>query len=137
MYRQSDAVFAGTVLDINSSPLDPVNVTFAVSRVWKGASTTMVALTTSNSGASCGFSFQRGVEYLVYAKNYNDQLSTGLCSGTKLLSQAQNDVYWLDHPTAPTAPLNYFLIVLAISAVAVMSTSVWLIRRWNSRPPKV
>ncbi len=133
VFQHSDVVFAGTVVSIDWNLSTPI--TFAVSHVWKGPSAATLRLHTSTSESSCGFTFREGEKYLVYAW-WNGQLSTGLCSGTKPLSQAQSDIYWLDHPTAPTAPLNYFLIVLAISALAVMSTSVWLIRRWNFKTSK-
>ncbi len=133
MYQDSDAVFSGMVLDVNSTSLELVNVTLAVSHAWKGASGSTVALTTSSSGASCGFSFQRGVEYLVYAKNLSGQLNTGLCSGTKLLSEAQGDIFWLD---LTAGLLRDFLIGLAASAAIVILASIWLLRRQNPKLSK-
>jgi hypothetical protein len=47
---------------------------------------------TPRSSAACGYSFTEGEEYLVYASGRGLRLRTGLCSGTKRLSEAQADL---------------------------------------------
>ena len=57
--EKSTAVFAGKVVDIDipqiaTSSLDPVKITFKVSKIWKGPDYKTLVLTTARSGASCG-----------------------------------------------------------------------------------
>ena len=77
---------------------DPVTIVFAVDRVWKGDVGPTANATTVRDGASCGFSFQDGESYLVYA--YNSFV--GLCSRTKLLASASEDLAELGPGRAPT-----------------------------------
>ncbi len=109
----SSAVFSGRVIDVveqtsdraeSSNSLDSgFKVTFEVSKVWKGKNERRVAVMTSDSSASCGYSFEEGKEYLVYASNQEAKLQTGLCSGTKLLSEAQPDLAVLGRGESPIA----------------------------------
>lgn len=102
----SQAVFAGRVIDViqpnpvetqnsrrrQTSSSEEIKVIFEVSKVWKGRRKPQLIVMTSNSSASCGYSFQKGQEYLVYASSQASRLTTGLCSGTKLLSEASTDL---------------------------------------------
>jgi hypothetical protein len=99
--KNSGTVFAGRVIDVVdegetrpevSRPLLGFKVTFEVSNVWKGQPNRQFVVRTSGSSASCGYSFEKGKEYLVYASNQGSQLETGLCSGTKPLANAQRDL---------------------------------------------
>jgi hypothetical protein len=74
--------------DILQDSLDPVIITFIVERVWKGDVGPTVQIQTARDGASCGFTFHEGEQYLVYA--YNSQVS--LCSRTKVLASASEDL---------------------------------------------
>jgi len=52
-----------------------------------------IVIATGSGGGDCGYEFQRGVEYVVYA--YNDRevgLSTGICSPTRPIDQAAEDL---------------------------------------------
>ncbi|MCG8349367.1 MAG: hypothetical protein MI924_16495 [Chloroflexales bacterium] len=106
----SDAVFAGEVVSIQgsgpqfaftsqfpffgffTSSADFVTVNFEVSEVWKGTIHQTVTIRTSGSSASCGFEFQTGNSYLVYAGAVDTELHTSLCSRTALLANAQEDL---------------------------------------------
>lgn len=59
-----------------------------------------------NSGgcasAMCGYFFQEGQEYLVYASAEGAQLKTGSCSGTKRLSDARADLAVLGEGETPS-----------------------------------
>jgi hypothetical protein len=112
---RSSAVFSGKVLDVDivedNSPRDPlssyfnpeVRVKFAVSEVWKGKTEQQLVVVTSGSSASCGYSFQKGQEYLVYASDQEAKLQTGLCSGTKPLADAKEDLAVLGKGETPTS----------------------------------
>ena len=94
---ESAAVFAGKVISVRElerdgevvSSLDPTTVEFKVATVWKGPANQTVQLTTPRGEASCGFSFDEGVEYIVYSHNGS---TVTLCSLTKPLSAAGADL---------------------------------------------
>jgi hypothetical protein len=108
--KNSGTVFAGKVIDVVdeakmhpevSRPLLGFKVTFEVSNVWKGQANRQFVVRTSDSSASCGYSFEKGKEYLVYASNQGSQLETGLCSGTKPLANARPDLAVLGRGKTP------------------------------------
>jgi hypothetical protein len=69
---------------------------FRITRRWKGvAAGTAYVL---NSGA-CAVTFERGREYLVYARRDEDgTLSTTFCQGTRPVEQAGEDLRALGRP---------------------------------------
>ena len=110
--KNSGTVFAGRVIDVVdegemrpevSRPLLGYKVTFEVSNVWKGQPNRQFVVRTSGSSASCGYSFEKGKEYLVYASNQGSELETGLCSGTKPLANARPDLAVLGRGKTPAA----------------------------------
>jgi hypothetical protein len=116
-FERAGTVFSGRVVDVvepspaerqsprgNEDPnfLSGVKVTFEVSEVWKGNNKQRLVVMTSDSSASCGYSFQEGEEYLVYASGEEAKLQTGLCSGTKPLSDARADLGVLGEGETPT-----------------------------------
>ncbi len=112
--KNAGTVFAGRVIDVVdeaelhpevSRPLLGFKITFEVSNVWKGQANRQFVVRTSDSSASCGYSFEKGREYLVYASNQGSQLETGLCSGTKSLANARRDLAVLGRGKTPTAQI--------------------------------
>lgn len=104
----STAVFSGTVTNIepSSAPVwqdvETVNVTFQVSRVWKGPLRTTLTVSTARQGIDCGYEFEPGVEYLVYALGTQDNLTVWFCSRTQPLTTAQEDLAFLGSGNTPT-----------------------------------
>ncbi len=104
---EATAVFAGQVMAVEvsegpvNSSADPVQATFDVSQVWKGDITKSVTLTTPRESASCGFNFEVGREYIVYAWDDGDGLSTNLCSRTAELAPDLEDLDALGPGAAP------------------------------------
>lgn len=100
--EDSGAVFTGKVVSIKypepvngiMSSADPAKVTFEVYQSWKGPKTKNITIYTALSSASCGYEFDEGREYLVYADIEEGNLEVSLCSGTSLLSadKAQRDI---------------------------------------------
>jgi len=84
------AVFAGRVTDVsipdqNSYTLfRSVAATVAVNEVWKGDVGSSIVIGTSREEASCGFKFDGGQEYLIYAFEYEGQLVTSICTVSDL-----------------------------------------------------
>ena len=104
--ERSAVVFAGRVVSLKTlerlddtwSSLDPVTVEFEVSRVWKGQDYQTTYLTTARSGASCGFTFVEGEEYLVYSHNAT---TVSLCSRTRSMAEAEEDLQALGEGSSP------------------------------------
>ena len=52
-----------------------------------------IEVVTGQGGGDCGYPFQVGVDYVVYARrNAEGQLETGICSRTRTLAQAAEDL---------------------------------------------
>ncbi len=57
-------------------------ITFAVNQTFKGTSTATVRLATGFGGGDCGYAFETGQTYVVYARGEDDALESGICSLT-------------------------------------------------------
>jgi hypothetical protein len=96
--KESTAVFSGQVVNIGTG--EPggawrpatVTVSFQVSEVWKGPQPETLEVSTPRDGASCGYPFKEGQEYLVYAYGKEELFKVSLCSETKPLSEASADL---------------------------------------------
>jgi hypothetical protein len=105
--RQSSAVFAGTVVSVEEwfSERDGsmFNVTFRVAERWDGATEMKATVVTATDEARCGFEFEVGGDYLVYAFDPWFQGAefpqTGICTRTRPLSEAAGDLAVLRLPT--------------------------------------
>ena len=104
---RSAAVFSGKVIDVREyndpntttiSSTDPTTIEFEVHTVWKGPSFETMYLTTPRSGASCGFTFVKDEEYIVYSHDGSEVI---LCSRTALLKNATSDLDELGKGTKP------------------------------------
>ena len=96
-FSSSDAVFSGEVIEIKASPTNEydVLVKLKINYVWKGESTREITIKTAKDSAMCGYNFEVGKKYLVYAYGLKDALSTSNCSRTSTFSP-QGDVKYLD-----------------------------------------
>ncbi len=140
----SDAVFSGTVLsrsrpDSTSSSRGFDEYRIDVDQIWKGTTVDSVSVFSSGSGASCGYDFKPGSTYLIYARESQGQLLTGLCSRNKPLSVAQDDVLALSEVgvTEPTA-FDSVVVVLTLASLdaapEVVKTKLWELQRMGARP---
>jgi hypothetical protein len=107
---------------------DPVRVTFALTKTWKGANQANLEVITPASSASCGFEFVQGQEYLVYAQEAEGQLQTNLCSRTTQLAQAGADLTALGEGRAPAAVPDEAKppTILPAAGDATQGSSQWL-----------
>jgi len=94
----SSAVFSGKVIEIKrhdrtEDPLGQVEVVFEVNKSWKGVDKRSISVFTGSNSASCGYGFKKGLTYLVYTGGSpQGQLSTSICSRTKRLNKAREDL---------------------------------------------
>jgi hypothetical protein len=111
LLNNNDAVFLGTVVGIGDLPL-PLNVTHTyvanrlvlvrVTKSWKDVTDSHVIIATGVGGGDCGFPFEKGKEYVIFARRTEAyipaQLTTSICSETQLASGASGLVSDLGPP---------------------------------------
>jgi hypothetical protein len=93
-FAERDAVFSGVVTAIVPEEERIRHVFVEVLEVWKGESPegALVRVDTSADTASCGFPFQVGETYVIFASNGSDglgTLSTNLCTATGTVSPSE------------------------------------------------
>ena len=104
----SAMVFMGTVVSVPvfedddgfSVGTDTVRIEFDVHTVWKGTVTRPMFLTTRRWSESCGYPFVEGVTYVVYSR---DGSTVSLCSRTRPLSEATEDLIELGPGKVPAS----------------------------------
>lgn len=77
----ADAVFWGEVTQFERGEWQH-RVYLKPERSWKGADDEVVEVVTASSAAACGFNFEIGQSYLVYALATDDDLEVTLCGRT-------------------------------------------------------
>lgn len=95
----SDAVFSGVVKSVTpfSTQYGKTHmVKLQVLSRWKGEMDKEIYIQTADNSAACGYPFEEGVSYIVYANLYDNFLHTGLCSRTARLEDAADDLQELD-----------------------------------------
>jgi len=134
--RQADAVFAGEVTDFrkaepgNGETLsDLYEAVFRVTAMWKGPDADRIkVLTADPSQLMCGYRFEPGVRYLVYAYETTEGLDTSICTRTTVLDTADYDLSVLGEGTPPPSTRrNDWLIGSGIVfALAAASLTVYV-----------
>jgi Carboxypeptidase regulatory-like domain/Tissue inhibitor of metalloproteinase len=107
-FWQTDAVFSATVRSksvvtvdtgIESSPKEQqIAVKLLVEDTFRGSlGGNDVEILTGMGGGDCGYNFEKGRKYLVYASEYRGRLHAGICSRTRLLSEAAEDLSYFSN----------------------------------------
>ena len=98
-------IFAGkvTALGRTYEPYPIEIATFDVDTVWKGNLGHSVLVSTAQDGSTCGYGFQLGETYLVYAVGESANLYTSSCMRTKPLAAAEPDLAALGWGTSPVS----------------------------------
>ena len=91
---ESRAVFSGKVLEVRDDPEGlSLVVRLRVERSWKGSTGREVRIVTGRGGGDCGYRFEVGGSYLVYAYGSGaGGLGTNICQRTARLSEASKDL---------------------------------------------
>lgn len=119
-YNNASAVFVGTVLDVSTIISGQYEyggfgeakrtivfkdnvIRLSVEKVFKGVKGKNIKILTNASDSMCGYRFEPGKRYLIYAGLIDNQYFTEECSGTKLYSKASEDLdYILELPGSAT-----------------------------------
>ena len=97
--------FSGAgVVKIYGSFLNRVGITstagyrvqFEITKQWKGAPSQTTVVITRLSGEACGFPFEENKEYLVYVVTEPKDIQTGICTRTKNIAEAEQEIKQLD-----------------------------------------
>lgn len=154
-FDRSDAVFTATAVDVPTYPgkasllkyeaLNAIDetlgtdfanpywtrpVVFEVDASWKGVEATRTVIT--GGGSTCDFSFAEGHRYLIYARLWEGNLQTGICTRTGEVHRVQEDLDALAMRTqlrlSDLRPMPPLLIVLAVAVLAgglVVALRLW------------
>ncbi len=140
--EKADSVFIGRATDISGTGQKRL-VDFAVSDVRKGAAMNNAIVQTGQGGGDCGFEFETGKEYTVYAYAEDSTLFTSMCSGTSLTSVDRaviddNDgATSFEKPTnqpAPAKTTERSVISMIILAALITGLGLVLAYRNNRKP---
>jgi hypothetical protein len=102
--KRSAAVFRGKVTEIKRPWLDRIGLTqtgsyrvrFQILKQWKGTPAASTVVITRLTGEACGFPFEIDKEYLVYVVTEPKDIQTGICTGTKNIAEAEQEMKQLD-----------------------------------------
>ncbi len=91
--KKASAVFSAKVVKIEEAGAQR-SVSLEVLRAWKGVEEKKLVVSTAKSSASCGYGFQEGKTYLIYAykEDKAPMLRVSLCSRTQALDKAEGDL---------------------------------------------
>ena len=116
-YWKTDAVFAGTVVGISKVTVTDGNyksekrlVRLAVIEAFRGVQEARVEVITGWGGGDCGYAFEDGETYLVYAHRAENgkRLYTGICTRTRLFAEASEDIAYIRSlPTAEASAVVF------------------------------
>lgn len=97
-FNDSDFIFSARILNITKNTETEDYVLFGIDRAWKGLEQDTYFSFNPSTDAACGFSFKVSEDYLVYSYKKGDNPYTGVCTGTKPLSEADEDLKSLGNP---------------------------------------
>ena len=130
----SDAVFSARVVALDDRPIpspdvsslqgearheavwaylrqamERLRVTLEVRRVWKGDIGDRIDIYTANECCICGYNFELGKEYLIYAYRLpSGRLVTSICSRTRPMTEAWEDLAELGAGVQPSRfPIDF------------------------------
>jgi hypothetical protein len=81
-------------------------------------------ITPRADGATCGYPFKEGQEYLVYAYGKGEPFETDICNGTHPLSKADEDLALLGNGEKPKDGSDALTDTSGVVSVRAM---VWLV----------
>lgn len=122
--EEADAVFVGTVTGVERAGDNDVVATFEVERVWRGPPTATNRVATPENPGMCGYAFEVGQAYLVYANQQDGELQTSIATRTIALDRAEQDLRALGEgePPGPDPGHDLLAVVIVAAALALIAT---------------
>jgi hypothetical protein len=107
-FAEARAVFIGKVISFEFLPgMHQRLAKIQVLKIWKGTASEADSLLTAANSAACGYDFQVGETYIIYAHQYNvGILATNICTRTKPAQHAAEDLKFLESLFVPLALNN-------------------------------
>ena len=108
---------------------------FQVERLYKGALASEVTVVTGQGHGDCGYRFQVGEQYLVYAGEDGDKrLGTNICTRTTPISRADADLVELGSPKTIFVSVNR-LSLIAAGGIALFAFAAGFVtgKKWPPR----
>ena len=98
-YQKASSVFVGEVVQIIKKP-DVYSVRFRVEKTWNKTFQKEIIVSTAKESSLCGYTFEVGKKYLVFASENNNNLMTNICTRTASV-QANKDTAFLNKIKKP------------------------------------
>jgi hypothetical protein len=111
---------------------DKLEVKFALDKSYKGAAESPTTVWASAGEMGCGFDFQEGVRYTVFANQLGGRLTTGLCSGTQV-GPINATSFGLTAKPISTRPTEATFQVIPVLALGVGVLAVFALALWTNR----
>ncbi len=90
-YKKSAAIFSGKVIEVIKIPNAYfVKVKFKSEKIYKGEMLNEIIVSTGLGNGDCGYRFEVGKSYLIYAYGDSDNLLTNICQRTSLLQESKD-----------------------------------------------
>jgi len=105
LFKKAVAVFTGRVIELKSpfrffkNYNDRTKVTINVDTIWKGTKKETITLSTPKHRESCGVSFVKGNNYLIYAFGTESNLTVNQCGRVLQIGEATKDLAELGEGT--------------------------------------
>lgn len=94
-FEEASAVFVGSVVE-GQREERTLKLKMAIHGSWKGVDVGEVELWTAQDTAACGYPFEQGRRYIVYAAEAEGRLWASLCSRTRQLQGSEEESRVLD-----------------------------------------
>jgi hypothetical protein len=129
-YAAADIVFVGKVINAETNWISGgYKYIFQVERTWKMSADTLLYLKTPLE-QDCGYIFEKGKRYLVYANKKFTAKETDSCSGSKTIEEATEDLQLWGEGTTPRDPkmlkMNMWTVGIAmVAGMVFLGVVVW------------
>lgn len=134
------SVFVGRVLARSRDRIEIIGnqepayqFVFEVQRIYKGPTTHRISVKTGLGGGDCGYPFEIGKSYLVYAGG-DVRLETNICTRTTPLALAAADLSRLGAPQTVFVPVPMLSFAAATGiVVCVLVIGIAIGMRWGKK----
>jgi hypothetical protein len=109
-FWSTPAVFSALVLEVTPVPNAPGQnfmpqrvARLQVEQTWRGSLSGIVEVSTGSGGGDCGYDLVVGTRYLIYAHGRDGRLVVNICSRTRPLAEAAEDLAYFKTAFQPSA----------------------------------